>query len=159
MSQPAVRVATLADVPALVKLINAAYRVEEFFISGDRTTPGDIRARLETPGAMFLVIDGAAGELAAAILVEIRVERGYFGMLSVDPARQKEGLGRRLVEDAEARCRAAGCRVMDLVVVSLRSELPPYYERLGYRTSGTEPFHSPEKLKLPAHLVLMTKPL
>ena len=80
-------------------------------------------------------------------------------MLSIDPGRQKEGLGKLLVREAEVRCAAAGCRVMDIVVVSLRSELPPYYERLGYRTSGTQPFHSPEKLKQPAHLVLMSKPL
>ena len=159
MNQPVVRVATHADIPALVRLINAAYQVEQFFIDGERTTDRDIRTRIETPGARFLVIDGAERELAAAILVEIRGERGYFGMLSVDPGRQKEGLGRLLVREAEARCAAAGCRVMDIVVVSLRSELPPYYERLGYRTSGTQPFHSPEKLKQLAHLVLMSKPL
>ena len=159
MNHPAVRVATHTDIPALVRLINAAYQVEQFFIHGERTTDRDIRIRIETPGAMFLVIDGAEAELAAAILVEIRGERGYFGMLSVDPARQKEGLGRLLVREAEARCAAVGCRVMDMVVVNLRSELPPYYERLGYRTAGTYAFHSPEKLKQPAHLVLMSKPL
>ena len=159
MNPNAVRVATHGDISALVRLINAAYQVEQFFIHGERTTERDIRTRIETPGAMFLVIDGGEGELSAAILVEIRGERGYFGMLSIDPGRQKEGLGKLLVREAEVRCAAAGCRVMDIVVVSLRSELPPYYERLGYRTSGTQPFHSPEKLKQPAHLVLMSKPL
>src|SRR5262249_15002811 len=85
-------------------------------------------------------------------------ERGYFGMLSVDPARQKEGLGRRLVEIAEQRCRDAGCRIMELHAVNLRPELLPYYRRLGYVESGTAPFTS-ERLKQPAHFIIMEKPL
>lgn len=159
MTRAGSRWAASDDIPEIVRVINAAYRVEAFFIHGQRTDAGEIGAKLDTPGAAFLVVDGVNGTLAAAVLVEVRGERGYFGMLSVDPVRQKEGLGRRLVEDAEAHCRAAGCTVMDIVVVDLRTELPPYYERFGYRVTGTQPFHSPGKLKQPAYLVLMSKAL
>lgn len=153
------RWATVDDVPEIVRVVNAAYRVEEFFIRGPRTDGGEIQARLVTAGAGFLVVDGSNGSLAAAMLVEVRGERGYFGMLSVDPARQKEGLGRRLVSEAEAHCRAAGCTAMEIVVVDLRTELLPYYERLGYRVTGSRLFHTPQKLLRPAHLVLMSKSL
>ena len=154
------RLATTDDIPALVRLINAAYRVEDFFINGDRTSERDIRSRLESPHAAFLVIDGPiAGEPAGTVYVETRGTRGYFGMLSVDPARQKQGLGRALVDAVEAHCRAAGCRSLDIEVVDLRLELPPYYAALGFRPSGTAPFPDPTKLTRAAHLLLMTKPL
>jgi hypothetical protein len=48
---------------------------------------------------------------------------------------------------------------MDLSVVNLRTELLPWYERLGYAVCGTEPFADTHKLKQPAHFVLMTRAL
>jgi GNAT superfamily N-acetyltransferase len=106
------------------------------------------------------VIDGPAhGDLAGAVYVEIRGHRGYFGLLSVDPGRQKQGLGRALVAAAEGHCREAGCRDMDLDVVNLRQELPAFYSALGYRAVGTAPFPDRAKLTQEAHLVVMTKPL
>jgi len=154
------RIATGDDVPELVRLINAAYRVEDFFINGNRTNDRDVASRLAAPGACILVIDGTApGDLAGAVYVEIRGSRGYFGLLSVDPGRQKQGLGRALVAAAEGHCRAAGCREMDLDVVNLRQELPGFYGSLGYTAAGTAPFPDRAKLTQEAHLVVMTKPL
>lgn len=156
----AARLATPDDVPALVRVINRAYRVEEFFVLGERTTEEDIARRLALPDAAFLVIDDdAPGRLAGAVFVERRGERGYFGMLSVDPDRQKRGLGRRLVRLAEEHCRAAGCRFMDLDVVNLRLELPAFYRSLGYEDAGHAPFPSEERLRREAHLVIMTRAL
>lgn len=91
--------------------------------------------------------------------IEIRGERGYFGMLSVDPDVQGTGLGRVLVEAAEAHCRAAGCRALDIDVVNLRTELPPFYAKFGFAPRGTSPFPAPGKLTQPVHLVLMSKVL
>jgi GNAT superfamily N-acetyltransferase len=162
------RVATAEDVPALVALINRAYRVEEFFVTGPRTGEGEVRRRMEKPGACFLVVDGGdpgtdpgapAGPLAGAAYVDLRGARGYLGMLSVDPDRQHRGLGRALVAAAEERCHAAGCRFLDIDVVSLRRELPPFYTRLGFAAYDTAPFPEPARLRREASLVLMTKPL
>jgi GNAT superfamily N-acetyltransferase len=80
-------------------------------------------------------------------------------MLSVDPSQQGSGLGRALVEAAEDHCRASGCTVMDIDVVNLREELPAFYARLGYVETGTAPFPDPQKLKMPAHFILYSKPL
>lgn len=148
------------DVPSLVRLINTAFRVEDFFVLGDRTTDQDIRARLEAPGAAFLVIDSpVAGELAAAVFVETHGKRGHFALLAVDPARQKQGLGRALVDAVEAHCRSAGCEALDLDIVNLREELPAFYSGLGYVATGTSAFPDPQKLRRDAHFVSMTKPL
>ena len=48
---------------------------------------------------------------------------------------------------------------MDLEVVNLREELPPFYQRFGFEVSGTAPFPDPHKLRRDAHLVVMSKPL
>ena len=153
------RPATAGDIPALVRLINSAYRVESFFVNGDRTTERDLKARISSPGGGFLVIGPPAGELEGAVFVEVQGDRGHFGMLAVDPTRQNRGIGRTLVGAAEDHCRTAGCRVIELDVVNLRRELPAFYASLGYTPVGTAPFPDPGKLSRPAHLVVMSKPL
>jgi N-acetylglutamate synthase-like GNAT family acetyltransferase len=157
-----VRRATAADVPVLVQVINRAYRVEAFFVTGDRVTPSQVEERFRRPQAVFLVIDDdAPGRLAGCVFVEVRQERGYFGLLSVDPDRQKQGLGRALVQAAEEHCRAAGCRHIDLDMVNLRDELPAFYQGLGYQTIGQAPFpeEQAQRLLRDAHLVVMSKAL
>ena len=160
MAPPAslkLRTATPDDAAAIAALINQAFSVERFFIDGERTSTDEIRAMMRK-GEFLVLADGA---LAAVVYIELRGERGYFGMLSVDPAQQKRGLGRKLVDIAEQRCREAGCRIMELQTVNLREELPPYYRKLGYVESGTNPFteKAAERTKLPCHFILMEKPL
>lgn len=154
------RPATPADIPELVRVINAAYRVEDFFIAGDRTTAEELAAMMARPLGAFLVLDSPARDaLAAGVYLELRGRTLYFGMLSVDPACQKQGYARRLIEAIEARAREAGCTALEIEVVNLREELPAFYRRLGFEVIGEQPFHSTEKLKRPAHMVLMAKPL
>ncbi len=151
-----IAVASADDVPALVRVINAAYEVEKFFISGDRTDAKTVR-RLMLNGE-FLVTRDDAGQVTGCVFVERRGERGYFGMLSVDPSRQHGGIGRQLVHAAESRARVAGCTAMDIRVVNLRVELPPFYRRLGYVDNGTEPASDPRALQ-PFHFQIMSKAL
>ena len=151
------RNAESADAEGIARLVNAAFRPERFFIDADRTNSEKVRALVEK-GKFLLAED--AGVLVACVYVELRGERGYFGLLAVDPARQRTGMGSRMVHAAEDHCRAAGCRFMDLTTVNLRKELPGYYRRRGYMENGTLPFpadqHPP---KMPCHLVKMSKSL
>jgi GNAT superfamily N-acetyltransferase len=159
------RDATPDDLPALVRVINAAYLVEQSFVTGDRTHEEELREMLRRPGAAFLVVEDGEGdvegarELAGAVYVELRGARAYFGMLSVHPARQGRGIGRLLVGAAERWGRDAGCRFVDISVVDLRTDLVPFYARLGYAPYDTAPFPQPGRLTRQAGLVLMTKPL
>ena len=145
------------EAEAVAALITLAYRVEAFFVTGDRTDATDVRRRMQR--GEFLVVEEPPGVLAGCVYVELRSGRGYFGMLSVDPARQGHGLGRTLVAAAEARCQAAGCDEMEIEVVNLRTELPPFYRRLGYAEGGTRPFPSDEGVTQPCHFIVMNKPL
>ncbi len=154
------RYATPKDIPELVRVINLAYRVEDFFIDGDRTNAADVKSRMETPGACFIVVDSdSSGVLAAAVFVEVHERRGHFAVLSVDPAFQGRGLAGLLIDGVEKHCREAGCDALDMEVVNLRLELPAFYTKFGFTPSGTAIFPATEKLTQEAHLILMTKPL
>ena len=155
------RPATHADVTELVRVTNLAYLVEAEMFHGTRTTESDVRDRLARPNATFLVVAGdeANSVLAGSVYVEMRDDRGYFGMLAVDPACQGCGLGRTLVRAAEAHCKAMGASVMDLDVVDLRRELTTFYTSLGYEATGESPYPRPEQTKLPVRLIHMSKSL
>src|SRR6266852_6370406 len=151
-----VRIARMTDVEAIVRLINTAFLVERFFIERDRTNSEMVRSLMEK-GKFLLVDDGPS--LAGCVYVELRGERGYFGLLSVDPRRQRSGIGARLIAAAEQHCRSAGCRFMDLTFVNVRQELPAYYQRFGYVENGVLPLPADQVAKIPVHLVRMSKPL
>jgi len=150
------RTAQLEDAENIAHLVNAAFRPERFFIAADRTNPDKVRELLRK--GKFLLGE-EVGVLAGCVYVELRGERGYFGLLAVDPALQRSGLGSRLVAAAEEYCRAADCQFMDLTLVNLRTELPAFYRRLGYVESGTLPFPSDQHPNQPCHLVKMSKAL
>jgi N-acetylglutamate synthase-like GNAT family acetyltransferase len=156
MNLTAIREATPDDAEAIARLVNEAFRRERFFIDQDRTDPQKVRDLMQK-GTFFLMEETRG--LSACVYVEVRGERGYFGLLSVDPAKQRSGLGSQLIAAAEKFCRASGCRVMDLTIVNLRTELPAFYRQRGYSESGTEAFPAAAQAKMPCHLVRMSKPL
>jgi GNAT superfamily N-acetyltransferase len=150
------REGTLDDAPAITALVNRAFEIEAFFKRGARTTRSEIAAMM-SKGA-FLVIDGAeSGSLDACVYVELTGPTVYFGMLAVNPALQGQGLGRSLIETVESTARRAGCDQVEIHVVNLRTELVPYYRRLGYVETGRVPFPDDEKITQPCHFIVMTK--
>ncbi|HUQ19458.1 MAG TPA: GNAT family N-acetyltransferase [Gemmatimonadaceae bacterium] len=154
------RTATDADIPELVRVINAAYRVEDFFIDGDRTDADDIRERMADPSMRIIVVDrDNSPSLAGCVLIDVHDNRGHFAMLSVDPLLQGRGVARILLNAVEEYCRSLGCKALDLEIVDLREELPAFYERLGFKAVSTAPFPQQRKLTRPAHLVIMSKTL
>ena len=151
MSGPVFRPATPDDVPALRALIESAYRGdsakvgwthEADLLGGQRTDEAELRDILADASRIILLaeIDGA---LTGCVQVADQ-GRGlaYLGLLTVDPARQAGGLGRLLIEaaEAEAAARFAATR-MEMTVIRQRAELIAWYERRGYRLTGeTRPF-------------------
>lgn len=152
-----IRIANPSDAEKIAAVINAAFRVVEgFFMDGDRIKLEEVQHSL-TIGA-FLVAEDQNG-MTGCVYVEPRGERAYLGLLSVDPSRQKSGLGSRLIAAGEEYCRERGARFMDIYIVNLRTELPAFYERHGYVENGTTPFPADVPTKQPCHLINMTKPL
>lgn len=145
------------DVPALTRLINAAFVVEQIVFDGDRVD--ELGVHVYMSSGTFLVAEDSS-VLAGCVYIETRGDRSYLGLLSVQPKRQGTGLGRQLVAAAENFAQESGSRRMDLRVISSRSEqLLPFYQRLGYVFIRTEPFPLSLLTKVPSHYLLMSKPL
>lgn len=151
------RIAGNADAECLMDLINAAFRkAEGYIIDRDRVDIEVVQSLLAK--GQFLVAEEES-VLAGCVYLELRVERAYLGLLSVDPARQKAGIGSMLMSEAELRCAQGGCRFMDLKTIDLREDNRAFYKRRGYVETGTEPFASELTTKLSCHFVNMSKSL
>jgi ribosomal protein S18 acetylase RimI-like enzyme len=145
------RSATVADIDAIVALVNSAYRgdssrsgwtTEADILGGQRTDAGEI-LRLVAEGGSAMLLCLRDGELIGSVHLEkTDAATAYIGMLVIKPVLQGQGLGRRLMTEAERFAgREWGASRMRMQVISLRSELIAYYERRGYRRTGeTLPF-------------------
>jgi GNAT superfamily N-acetyltransferase len=151
------RLAEPRDAEAITALINVAFRrAEAFLIDGNRIDLDSVRTFLEK-GKFLIAEDG--GVLLGCAYIELRSDRSYLGLLSVDPARQKAGLGSQIMTACEEYCAKVGSRFMDLRIVNVREELPRFYRRMGYVETGTEPFPPDINPKIPCHFITMSKPL
>lgn len=166
-----VRPARPADLADLHRLVESAYRGdtaragwthEADLLETPRSSPESLAAALDHPDERLLVlVDGGADDrLVGCVQVSRRsATTAYFGLLTVDPTRQADGLGKRLIAAAETEAaRTFGAQTLELTVVSRRPELIAYYQRRGYRLTGEErPFPIP--LTPPLVLWVMEKRL
>jgi len=152
-----IRLAVVADAEKITNIINAAFHiVEGFFIDGPRIDQTEVE-RLLDKGAFLLA--EAGDKLNGCVYVELRGERSYLGLLSVDPTCQRGGLGSLLMSEAEKYCRERGSQFMDILIVNLRTDLPAFYQRRGYFENGTAPFPADVVTKIPCHFINMSKAL
>jgi GNAT superfamily N-acetyltransferase len=141
------------DLADLADLVNSAYRGElatqgwtheSYLLGGQRTDADSLRADLAAkPGATLLVLrDTPDAKPHACVWVEPAGGAAwYVGMVTVSPLRQAGGIGRTMLEAAEAHARAAGGTSMQMTVISVRDTLIAWYERRGYALTGeTLPF-------------------
>lgn len=168
------RFAELGDIPALLTLIQSAYRGEEsrrgwtteaHLVDGQRIDPDGIKQIIATPGSCMFLAE-ADGELIACCQVEAQAGGGaYLGLLSVRPELQGRGVGGAMVTEAE---REAGERweaaQMRMRVIRQRQDLIAWYERLGYCRNGEVlpfPYDKPGVLPKRSDLefVVLIKPI
>lgn len=150
MSTLTFRSATAADIPALIALVTSAYRgdasragwtTEADLLDGARIDAESLQADLARPRSTILLAE-RDGQLLACAHVADDHGKGYFGMFSVDPAQQGGGIGKVMIDAAEAHAaREWGVPVMQMTVIDVREELIAFYERRGYvRTGIKKPF-------------------
>lgn len=142
--------AALLDLPALHSLIESAYRGdsarrgwthEADLLGGQRTDPAMLEALLADERQHLLVARAQDDLIGCVSVTRLADDVGYLGLLTVDPARQAGGLGRRLIEAAEALASGWGAPRMEMTVIVQRADLIAWYERRGYaRTGETRPF-------------------
>lgn len=154
------RTAEAADIPAIVALVESAYRgesglrgwtTESHLLDGRRTNDEEVAAVIHRPNSCLLLTE-RDGQLIASCHVERQGRTGYFGMFAVDPSEQGAGLGKAVLAEAERIARERWqCRAMRLTVIEQRNELIAWYERRGYlRTAEYQPFpYGDERFGIP----------
>ncbi|NUS37984.1 MAG: GNAT family N-acetyltransferase [Lysobacter sp.] len=165
MSDLHFRAAGEADIPAIVALVESAYRgdasragwtTEADLLDGRRTGADDVGACIRRPASVMLLAERArdAGGMDLLACAHIAVEdgAGYFGMFSVRPSLQGSGIGKAMLAEAERIARDDWqLPAMRMTVIDVRDELIAFYERRGYRRTGiTKPFpYGDERFGLP----------
>jgi ribosomal protein S18 acetylase RimI-like enzyme len=146
----AFRAARPQDVPALVDLVESAYRGERGragwtheadLLSGQRTDVQMAGAAVRDPAGVVLVAE-TGGQILACCQLQRRDGYVYFGMFAVSPARQGGGLGRAVLAEAERFARDEwGAGELRMTVIVQREDLIAWYLRRGYaRTGELSPF-------------------
>lgn len=145
--------ASAADVPAVVALMNAAFRgagadaswnTEAGTIDGDRTSEALVMEEIAAQPEAVLLLNRPdhAGDLVGTVWLEPAGDGiWYLGSLTIDPRLQNAGAGRRLLEAAETWVLERGAHTIRMKVVNVRDTLIAWYVRRGYSLTGeSEPF-------------------
>lgn len=145
------RPATTADVPAVVALVQSAYRgeasragwtTEADLLAGQRTDAAAVAAEVADPRLAVLLAEDDAGLLACVQVADRGDGLAYVGGFAVRPGAQGGGTGRAVLAAAQAHARdVLGADRAEMTVIAQRAELVAWYERRGWaRTGERRPF-------------------
>jgi ribosomal protein S18 acetylase RimI-like enzyme len=141
-----VRLAQHDDLPLLHPVIERAYRGdaarggwthEADLIEGQRTDLTTLEAILDDPAARLLVGEADDRVIGCVQVTDRGNSLAYLGLLCVDPTLQAGGIGKLMLDEAEALAAATlGTTRIEMTVIDSRAELIAYYERRGYLRTG-----------------------
>lgn len=167
-----ISIAAAADITALNILINSAYRgevskkgwtTEADLLAGVRINEQYLLDLINKTGAAILVWRNEAGIISGCVYLQKEPGTFYLGMLTVSPPLQAAGIGRQLLQAAEAYVKKENGNNISMTVISVRHELIAWYERHGYAKTGeTKPFPKDPAFgipKQPLQFVVMKKML
>lgn len=155
------RLAGHADIPALIKLVESAYRgdasrvgwtTEADMLDGQRIDAESLQKSLDAMDSRIIVAEKDGDLLACCHLEKQGNDAAYFGMFSVRPGQQGAGIGKCLLAEAERQAKDDfQCPRMDMTVIDIRDSLIEYYERRGYSRTGIhKPFpYGDERFGIP----------
>lgn len=125
------RRATAQDARSISLLVRAAYeRYIERMGKPPRPMLEDYERVIREHDVVLAEVDGAL----AGVLVLGKTDDGFkIVNVAVDPARQKSGVGRALLEFAEAEARRLGYDSIHLSTNEKMTENQALYARIGYR--------------------------
>jgi len=92
----------------------------------------DIDRKLTDPVG-GLIVAKLGGAVIGSVMFGYDGHRGSVNYLAVHPGHRSAGLGRRLMQDAEAALLMLGCPKINLLVRPDNSNAAQFYEKLGYR--------------------------
>lgn len=91
----------------------------------------DIQRKLLVQPELFLVACDNA-RVVGSVMAGYDGHRGWINYLAVAPQRRREGIARRLMEQAERLLLQAGCPKINLQIRQANGEVQAFYRALGY---------------------------
>lgn len=91
----------------------------------------DIQRKLQVQPEMFLVAC-LEDQIIGTVMAGYDGHRGWINFLAVHPQHQRTGLATRMMDEAEALLRAAGCPKINLQVRSTNAGVIEFYKRMGF---------------------------
>jgi ribosomal protein S18 acetylase RimI-like enzyme len=151
VSDPALRPATEADVPRLTEIAQAGYgRYVERMGRPPRPMTDDYSQVIRD----YEVAVAERGEEIVGFVASGPADEGFvLENVCVDPAAEDTGVGRALIEHAEAEARRAGFDSIYLYTHELMTENQALYARIGFAEYDRRP------VEFGGRIVLMRKPL
>jgi len=122
------RTATLDDINALTTLWQDTNLYRPY-----NPPAWDIKFALQSDEATLLVWEDNSDNIIGSVMAGHDGHRGWVYYLAVAPTLQKSGLGRKLMDIAEAWLRDQGAWRMQLMVRSENHLTQDFYRHLGYR--------------------------
>ena len=134
MDEIHIRAATAADVPAIVDIVDRAYR---HYIARIGKPPGpmldDYAARV-SEDAVWVLQEGSA--IAGILVLLFTPEYLLLDNIAIAPDRQGRGLGRRLLTFTESEALRRGYREIRLYTHQTMIENQRLYALIGYEETG-----------------------
>lgn len=91
----------------------------------------NIEKQLRRPNVLFLVAE-SEGRVVGTVLATHDGRKGWINRLAVDTPWRNQGIGRRLVLEAEKRLAAAGMEIFACLIEDGNTVSMEVFERLGY---------------------------
>lgn len=79
--------------------------------------------------------------VGAAEIQHINSEEAEIGLVSVDPARQSQGIGKLLLLQTIDKMKSMGYKVATMSILGERPELLAWYSKLGFQDTGERPLY------------------
>lgn len=140
-----ISIGTLNDVEAITKISNAAYKgngqgwtdwshLETICRDVLRTNEKEVTMLMDKYPSVFILYTGDDGALKGSLYLEdIGDKKFHLWLTAVEPSRQNQGIGRKLLNGACEYGRQNGYKLIELLTSTSRLDVVTWYERRGFK--------------------------
>ena len=145
MTNVFVRLATVADVPQLSGLLSILFTQEAEFAPDTARQTSALQRIIDQPetGRVYCAVERGSVVGMVNILFTISTAEGgraaWLEDMIVHPGRRGDGIGKRLLDEAVAGARAAGCTRITLLTDATNVSAMRFYQRAGFVGSPMVP--------------------
>lgn len=141
---PGISIGTMADVEAITEISNRAYKgngqgwtdwahLQHILQDVPRTNVKDVQTLMEKYPSVFVLYTGDDGTLNGSLYLEdIGDKKFHLWLTAVDPSKQNQGIGRKLLNGACEYGKQNGYELIELLTSVERTEVVAWYERCGF---------------------------